>query len=187
VEGVKMNSVEDKETRFEMVDMHQFFIDKIEVAICEKRYIEASWLIYSCMENRFFRVLCKYKNQCDYCKGKCKKDNNELSIRTKIACVKRLCESGVSCISESFSIGQLDEISNWINQRNKMMHDLLCLDTYKKTDEKFKSSALEGKALLDGLYKSCTEFRKLYFDSEYIFEFPKEVMCKCACAKIRNK
>ena len=68
-----MNSVENKETRLEMVGMHNFFLNKINNAIEEKRYIEASWLIYSCMENRFFRVLCKFKNQCAYSNGKCGK------------------------------------------------------------------------------------------------------------------
>ena len=88
---IKIKSTESLKVREQMVDMHQFFIDKIDEAVESQRYIEASWLIYSCIENRFFRILQKYKKQCKYCKGKskCKKNRNELAISTKIACVER--------------------------------------------------------------------------------------------------
>ena len=52
-----MKSTEKMEERLNLVDMHDFFLKKIDDAIGEERYIEASWLIYSCMENRFFRTL----------------------------------------------------------------------------------------------------------------------------------
>lgn len=87
-----MRSTEDKSKRIEMVDMHQYFIERINAAVAESRYFEASWLIYACMENRFFRVLQKFKRQCKYCRGKCKKNKNELALSTKIACaVEPLC------------------------------------------------------------------------------------------------
>lgn len=92
------------EERLERVDMHDFFLQKIEKAMKEEKYIEASWLIYACIENRFFRTLQKYKEYCKYCKGKCRKNKNELAISTKIACIKRLVEANVTCMSESFSI-----------------------------------------------------------------------------------
>ena len=64
-----MESTEEKDIRERMVDMHQFFIDRIDVAVRSERFIEASWLIYACIENRFFRILQKYKSQCKYSKG----------------------------------------------------------------------------------------------------------------------
>lgn len=180
-----MKSTEKIEERVKMVDMHQYFIDRIDEALNTQRYIEASWLIYSCMENRFFRVLQKYKNQCRYCKGKskCKKKRNELAISTKIACVKRLCESNVYCISESFTIEQLEEIKKWVKNRNDLMHELLSLSTYKDMDDRFKNSALHGQSLLSDLYKSCTTFRKIFYSDGYEFVFPKTAMEQCQCAK----
>ena len=77
-----MKSTEKKEVRMRMVDMHEFFINKINASIKNKNFIEASWLIYSCIENRFFRILQKYKNQCKYSNGKCKINKNELAIST---------------------------------------------------------------------------------------------------------
>lgn len=168
-----------------MVDMHQFFLDKIDAAINEKRYVEASWLIYSCIENRFFRLLQKYKNQCKYCKGKskCKKNKNELAISTKILCVERLCKLKIPCFSESFTLDQLENIRLWNKRRNEMMHDLLRLETYKNTDEDFKDLAIGGKDLLRKLYSSCTKFRKLFFAEGYEFVFPEEAMEGCSCKK----
>lgn len=181
-----MISREDKSIRLNMVDMHQFFIDKIDDAMAHERYIEASWLIYSCMENRFFRVLEKFKNQCKYCTGKCKERSNRLSISTKIKCVKRLLENNVECISESFTSKQLEDISSWLADRNKKMHNLLSLETYKNVDTEFKKSATKGRAILDDLYESCTKFRSKFFDPEYIFIFPEAAMEKCPCNKKRG-
>ena len=176
-----MISTEEKEIRERMVEMHQFFIDKINAAIEDGRYIEASWLIYSCIENRFFRVLQKYKRQCKYCNGKCNKNKNELAISTKISCVKRLWENKVPCISNSFSPEQLDEISSWVKRRNNMMHDLLSLENYKNTDEDFKKSAIDGQDILSKLYDSCTKFRREFYSDGYAFVFPEKSMEGCPC------
>lgn len=176
-----MKSTEEKTLREKMVDMHDFFLNKIDHAIVEERYIEASWLIYSCIENRFFRVLSKFKNDCIACKGKCRKSTNELSISTKLSCVKRLCEANITCISNSFTLEQLEEIRVWVKQRNKLMHDLLSLETYNQTDEKFKTSAIEGQKILSNLYESCTKFRKIFYAEEYTFTFPEDAMKKCPC------
>ena len=181
-----MKSTEEKSIREEMVDMHKFFIDKIDDAIESSRFIEASWLIYACMENRFFRVLQKYKKQCKYCKGKCKKNRNELAISTKIACVRRLCEADVLCLSESFSIELLEKIRKWVKKRNDMMHDLLSLESYKKSDEDFKQSALDGQILLGELYEACTNFRKRFYEKDYEFVFPEDAMEGCPCGKLND-
>lgn len=183
-----MKSTEEKAKRMEMVDMHKFFLDKIDNAIKEKRYIEASWLIYSCMENRFFRTLQKYKSLCECCKGKskCKEKTNKLAITTKIKCVKRLAENGNPSISDNFPLDLLKGILDWVYKRNDMMHDLLALDTYKNTDDDFKKSAFEGVDLLKQLYDSCTGFRKAFYTNGYEFIFPEKAMRDCPCGP-RNK
>lgn len=52
-----MKSTEQKGERLKRVDMHNFFMEKIDDAMKNKRFIEASWLIYSCFENRYFRTV----------------------------------------------------------------------------------------------------------------------------------
>lgn len=182
-----MKSTENKSVRLQMVNMHQFFIDKIDHAIREERYIEASWLIYSCIENRFFRVLQKYKNLCKDNSKKCQSNKNEIAISTKIECVKRLCESNVQCLSKSFSTEQLQIVKEWINHRNTLMHNLLSLDTYENSDADFKTSALEGQKLLQDLYESCTQYRKLFYADGYEFVFPDEAMEQCRCCQNKKK
>lgn len=181
-----MRSTEDKSKRIEMVDMHQYFIERINAAVGESRYFEASWLIYACMENRFFRVLQKFKRQCKYCRGKCKKNKNELALSTKIACVERLCKEDVECISASFSPEQLEKIKLWVKKRNRLMHDLLSLETYKNVDDDFMDSSIEGQKLLSDLYDSCTNFRNIFYADDYEFVFPEAALENCVCAKKEN-
>ena len=40
-----MRSTETLIKRTEMVQMHEFFLSKIELALTEKRHIEATWLL----------------------------------------------------------------------------------------------------------------------------------------------
>lgn len=46
-------------------------MEKIDDAMKKKRFIEASWLIYSCFEDRYFRTVEKIKGQRKYSGGKC--------------------------------------------------------------------------------------------------------------------
>lgn len=178
-----MKSTEEKNIRLEMLNMHDFFLNKINVAIKEKNHIEASWLIYACMENRFFRTLQKYKKSCNYCKGnsKCKKSTNQLALSTKIACIQRLSDKSVNCISDNFSKELLVNIKNWVKRRNTLMHDLLSLETYNGMDKDFEKSASEGLILLNELYDSCTKFRASFYNEEYEFIFPQDAMDGCSC------
>ena len=59
-----MKSTEDMEQRLQRVDMHEYFLNRITAAMEEENYIEASWLIYSCFENRYFRTIQKYRESC---------------------------------------------------------------------------------------------------------------------------
>ncbi len=184
-----MKSTEPMDVRLKMVEMHSFFQKKIDESVEAGNYFEASWLIYSCLENRFFRVLDKYKKCCKYCVkgGKCRKGNNQLAISTKIACVERLAKAGVSCISESFDSELIGMTRTWVKQRNNLMHNLLALDTYEERfDDGFRDLALDGQTILNRVYKACEKFRADYFADGYVFVFPESCMEECSC-KPRNK
>ncbi len=182
-----MRSTERMETRLQRVEMHEFFLEKINNAMKEHRYIEASWLIYSCLENRYFRTIEKIKGQCIYGEKSCKKPDNRLSITTKINCVQNLCEAKCECFSKSFPEELLKETKKWILKRNRLMHNLLQLDYYENMDNDFKRVSIEGMEILKDTYKACTEFRKNFYNSNYEFKFPKEVMEKCRCNPKENK
>lgn len=177
-----VNSTEDMKRRLEMRDMHDFFLNKIKGAMDSENYFEAAWLEYSCLENRYFRTLGKYKTACKYCKGKCKSKKNELALRTKVRCVQRLMDAGISCVSESFSPDQISSTLSWIKKRNYLMHSLLALETYQESfDHSFRELAGEGHDLVVQTYQSCTRFRAIFFSENYKFNFPEECMEKCAC------
>ncbi len=179
-----MNSTESKESRIKRVDMHKYFLDRIKKSMEEKNYITASWLIYSCFENRYFRTVQKVREYCAYCRSKSKcnhKRKNELSIKTKIKCLQRLHENSADCISESFRYELFQETIDWVGYRNTLMHDLLVLDYYEETDDMFKTCAENGLKLLNETYNSCTKFRRKFYDPKYKFEFPKAAMDGCPC------
>lgn len=179
-----MKSTEPMESRLKRVDMHNFFLNKIDDAINSQNYITASWLIYSCFENRYFRTVEKVKEQCPNCrsKSKCNKSkNNSLSLTTKIKCIQRLYDNNVSCIKKSFRYEVFQETIEWVTERNQLMHELLTLETYEDTDEMFRENALQGKALLQETYDSCTRFRKEFYDNNYTFQFPEAASQKCPC------
>lgn len=177
-----MNSTEDMEVRLEMRDMHDFFLDKIKEAMKGGNYFEAAWLEYSCLENRYFRTLDKYKNKCKYCKGKCRSKKNELALRTKVRCVERLIKKRIRCISESFSREQISDTISWIKKRNNLMHSLLALESYQESfTHSFQELAREGYNLVIQTYQSCTKFREIFFSDNYEFNFPEECMNLCPC------
>lgn len=180
-----MQSTEAKEQRLKRVDMHDFFSTKIDDAMNAERYIEASWLIYSCFENRYFRTIEKVKGYCKYSGGKCKKSGNELALRTKVKCLQRLAEADCSCLRDNFSDELFEKTLKWVKARNRLMHDLLRLEEYEEMDEKFKASAEEGIALLKQTYEACTGFRAAFYAEDYEFVFPECCMEKCSC-KPRN-
>lgn len=184
-----MQQIDAYETRLEMATMHDFFLGKIEHAVKDGNHIEACWLIYACLENRFFRVLDKYKRDCKYCiKGrKCRKSSNQLALSTKVACVERLFKANVECISKSFEQSIFDDTRQWVKRRNCLMHNLLALGEYEEHfNDDFKELSEEGVALLGRVYGACTAFRKIFFSDKYVFRFPEECMESCTC-KPRNE
>lgn len=52
-----MQPIDTHEDRTKMVDMHNDIINRIDIAMQEKRYIEACWFCYSCFESRICRTL----------------------------------------------------------------------------------------------------------------------------------
>lgn len=179
-----MRSTESMEQRLKRVDMHEYFLDRIKSSMESENYIEASWLIYSCFENRYFRMIEKVREHCKYCRAKSKcnhKQKNELALATKIRCIQRLHNAFVPCISGAFPYRLFDDTLKWIKGRNDLMHELLSLDYYQDSDARFKNSAEEGAVLLDETYKACTMFRKLFYDDGYDFVFPIEAMEGCSC------
>lgn len=185
-----MESTEELSERLKRVDMHDYFRTRIKTAMNSGNYIEANWLIYACFENRYFRTVQKYRLECKYCrsKSKCnKKEKNGLALLTKVGCVQRLFDAGVTCITGAFNQELFEETTKWVKKRNDMMHDLLSLEYYENTDALFKESAEKGLNLLNKTYECCTKFRALFFAEDYKFVMPDEAAEKCPCKPKEGK
>ena len=183
-----MESTENLQDRINRVDMHNFFLEKIGDAMQHDRYIEATWLIYSCFENRYFRTIEKIKKFCKHSGGRCKKATNELALSTKISCIQRLsADASCTCFSNNFPVDLLDETKAWVKNRNTLMHNLLQLDYYETMDNEFKESAETGRDLLLQTYECCTNFRRDFYSENYVFVFPESAMEGCCCKPQKKK
>ena len=128
-----MKAKESLDERLQMAKMHDDVLSRIELAISEKRSIEACWLCYSCFESRITRTLEKVSEYCNERKCYC---NNRVGIKTRIDCLKRLKRLSY-CGTEEYDIQLLGQIINWCHERNTLVHALVSLNNYYGMDEKF--------------------------------------------------
>ncbi len=167
-----MIATEDISTRKEMVLMHNEYLSRLEKAMKEENYIEASWLCYAIMEQRVNRLIMKHIR---YCPKKEKTDQYPVSINTRLNCIKNL-------ISKNFNgYGILDlnlflNISDWCKLRNNLTHSLISLNKYKKYDEEFKNLALNGYELVKKMYDESSKYRIWWYKSDICTE---EFPCGC--------
>lgn len=174
-----MKPMDSEKDRNEMVEMHNKYIKHLENAIKEKQYIEASWLCYSIFEQRINRLIKKHLKNCP----KEKKVNGyPVAISTRINCIMELIKSKYGGY-EKFELNLFERIKEWCDKRNKLVHDLVNLERYKKYDLEFKNLALEGVPLVKELYEEMNVYRKWWYNIEKIEDqFPK---FKCKCKKQR--
>lgn len=177
-----MDSTEKMTDRLERVDMHSFFLEKIRLSIEKEKYVEAVWIIYSCLEERYFRTIKKINGQCRYSGKTCGRDDNKLALSTKIDCIKRLAQDeNAECFNKNFSEELFNRTKTWVHKRNSLMHNLVQAKVYEENYTEFENLAKEGSEILQETYKCCTEFRKDFYSEGYEFIFPKNAMEQCNC------
>ena len=170
-----MKSAESYEARLEMAHMHDSFIERLNNAMKEQRYVEASWLCYAIFEQRVSRLILKHISKCP--KQPKKKNSAPVSISTKIACLKTLSKEKYGGYSV-FDCQMLSEIEEWCRSRNCLVHGLVSLEHYKKYDVEFEALAKAGAPLVERLYEESTKLRKWWYSEEEFGDFP-EFKCKC--------
>ena len=169
-----MEPKESYEERLEMARMHDEYIHKLNLAIDDKHYVEASWLCYSIFEQRINRLIAKFI-QC--CPLQFQKPQKTAAISTRIDCIISLIDQGYPPLQE-YDRSLLDEISKWCENRNDNVHDLVNINKYKKYDEIFESLAKEGIILVQRLYSENGKFRDKYIHSQCFEPFPNGKNCK---------
>lgn len=124
-------------------------ISRVDIALENKFYLEASWIEYSIIEDRLISVIAKIDNR---------NPGNGFKVDK---CLKRLKylrdNENNTLIVKHFSTVLLDNIRTWKNNRNSTMHDLA-----KKhiTEKRIENLATEGKLLMRELNASVMRFKK---------------------------
>ena len=170
-----MKKEEPYELRLKMANMHDTFLEDLENAMKDENYIEASWLCYALIEQRITRMIEKHINKCP--KKKRTKDKGPVGISTKIECLKKLTKIGYGAYKD-VDKKLLNDLANWIKDRNKLMHGLVSIEHYKKYEKEFESLAKRGQPLVKQLYEEAKKVREWCRADNYFGKFP-DITCRC--------
>lgn len=124
-------------------------ISRVDVALKNKFFLEASWIEYSIIEERLLSIIKKVDNR---------NPGNGFKVDKCLKRLKHLIKNeDHDLLKRHFTIEFLERIRQWKNSRNSTMHDLA-----KKhiTEQRVENLALEGNALMRELNASIMRFKK---------------------------
>ena len=170
-----MKPKDSAENLLAMVKMHDDVIDRINQAFSDENYIECCWLCYACFESRVNRTMEKL---CPGCPKPARTDGRHIGITTKLDCLNRLRQSSYALFADA-SLNEITNIKGWCKDRNALIHDLVSLDNYERSNREFKSLAKRGVGLVTRIYSSVSTIRNNYYETEVIPEFNNAVAKKC--------
>ncbi len=169
-----MKNKETIENRKQMAVMHDSMIDKLDKAMRSKEYVEASWLCYSIFEQRTTRIIMKHIHKCP--RQDRSKEKKNAGIRTRIDCILRLSKQEYGAY-KYMNGNVFRKVKQWCDERNKLVHSLLDLDSYQKYDKAFKNLAEEGYSLVPQVYHEATIIRDWCLQNSFT-KFP-DLRCQC--------
>lgn len=169
-----MEPKETYEIRYKMAKMHDEMQERLEKAMESQKYVEVSWLCYSIMEQRITRMIEKHIAKCPR-----EQRNNIIpaGISTRITCIKRLVNKKYGAYA-NVDHELIVKIYHWCKRRNKLVHSLLSLDSYREYDKDFKELAESGYPLAKQIYEEATKVREWSRLNEFS-EFPLN-SCRCS-------
>lgn len=168
-----MKPKEPIETRREMAIMHTDLQQALNEAQSSKNYVEVVWLCYAIFEQRIIRMIEKHVSQCP----KLKRQNKiPVGISTRNTCIKRLIKEKYGGYS-ALDYQLFEEIGQWCDRRNILVHSLVNLNTYKHYDDEFKALARSGPTLVDRLYVEAGKLRSWSYSHD--FECFPDIKCRC--------
>lgn len=176
-----MKPHESLEVRKEMVDMHAAYLQRLDAAMKNEQYVEASWLCYAIFEQRINRLVVKYLDKCPL---PTKKGSVPIAISTRIRCIENLIKHNYGGFAE-YDKTLLPDIKNWCHIRNTLVHGLIGLDKYKKYDEEFENLAKKGQPLVKRIYSENEKYRIWFMGTDKLPDFP-EYKCKCKTRCIKE-
>ena len=122
---------------------------RLDKAINNCFYLEAMFIAYAIMEDRTESILSYEGNEI--------RSRNFVSINRKLNKIKSIAEERGSLPEKYFADDLIDEILNWKEERNQLMHALM---KQSLTTESLQTVALKGKELARALANRATSYRR---------------------------
>ena len=124
---------------------------RLKKAFDNEFYMEAIFIEYAIMEDRAEAIL-RYEGN----KIKPKNEQEFISLTRKLNRIKKIAEQKKSLPKRYFCDSIIENISEWVKQRNGLIHALLKKELTTEEVEKF---ALEGKRLARALSNKAKNYK----------------------------
>lgn len=143
---MKAENISDNMLKY---DNYKEQFKRLDKAISYNFYLEAMFIAYAILEDRTESILSYEGNEIN--------SKNFVSINKKLLKIKKIAEQKGSLPSRYFTDSFIDEIIEWKEKRNKLMHALM---KQALTTEELYVTALEGKELARTLANKATSYRR---------------------------
>lgn len=127
---------------------------RLNKAMNNRFYLEAIFISYAIMEDRTESIL-RHAGKWEQCVKRSR--NGAPGIHSKINSIKKLAEQKKSLPNKYFSDDLLDNILEWKDERNRMIHALM---KQSLTTEFLESLAIQGKEYARTLTNRSGSFRR---------------------------
>jgi hypothetical protein len=126
--------------------------ERLALALEQKFYLEAIFIEYAILEDRTASVL-RHAGLWDaYMKGK-----KMANIGTKLTFIKNKAKVKSCSLSKYFNDDLMDQLRDWKNKRNPLIHDLL---NQRLGADDLKNLAVEGNELIQELRNRATSHNR---------------------------
>lgn len=134
-------------------DLYKYYFDQLKKAMNNEFYLEAIFIEYAILEDRTESVL-HHAGLWEAYLG----NRRQANIGTKLTFIKKKAQSKSSSFHRYFSDDLLDQLREWKNKRNPLIHDLL---NQTLGDDDLKNLALEGYDLIRELRNRATSHNRM--------------------------
>ncbi len=178
----EVNAMQPEEIREQELPERPKYKKRLEKAINEARYVEATWLCHALMNQRVNRLIEGYLSACP---KKPRFSPSEAPLATRIACVQGLIEADYGALAQ-YDPTLLAQVKQWCDQRAQLVHDLTRLDRYEGIDDVIEGMARNGFELCKRLGNENKKVREWMREAEQLPAFPQGCGCeaKQRCIKV---
>ena len=146
--------MENQINNMEMYKNYRDNFAKLKRAISEKFYYEAIFLEYSIIEDRTESIL-RHADKWEACVKS--QRGHRVGIDNKIKYIKDIAREKKSLAHRYFSDSLLDDVLEWKENRNKLIHALLKQNI---TDEEIAEIAITGERLTKEIRNRANNFTR---------------------------